>query len=97
MKTTYNILREFRDSFKQTVPYCRVLAVSQSLTEDDVLVTEVYFAYMVDGETSAVYTCHSNIDSIYLFQFSDQKIAKEIVSDILVELAHQMKDDCTEH
>lgn len=97
MKTTHNILKELRNSFEELAPYCRVLEVSQSLTEDEVLVTEVYFAYMVDGETSAVYTCHSNVDSIYLFQFSDQKVAKQIVGDILIELAYQMKDYCTEH
>lgn len=97
MKRTYNILKEFKECFESLIPYCKVLEVSQALTDDDRLITEVYFSYAVDGETSEIYTCHSEVDVLYLNQYDDEKIAKQIFGDIMVGLAKQMKTDFISH
>ncbi|QXN60178.1 hypothetical protein KUA24_111 [Vibrio phage HNL01] len=97
MKTTYNILKQFRESFGELLPNGRIMEIGQSLSEDDVLITEVHFAAMENGEYTDYYTAYSNIDVRFFDTLSEQEIASQIVGDIIVDLSQQMCEDAIIH
>lgn len=98
MKQITTFLKELRDILDENnFANAVVVDIGVSLTEFNVLSTEVSFAVRhPDGDTELI-ICISNIDIVYIDQYSEEHLIKQVLGDILFELESKLKEVCTMH
>lgn len=93
MKQITTFLKELRtilddNNFSNAV----VVDLGVTLTEFDVLAVEASFAVRhPNGKTDAL-ICNSNIDIVYLDQYSDDHLIKQVIGDLLFDLEGKFKE-----
>tara|TARA_B100001105_G_scaffold136402_1_gene109294 strand:- start:6970 stop:7266 length:297 start_codon:yes stop_codon:yes gene_type:complete len=69
-----------------------VVDLGFTLTEFDVLAVEASFAVRHPNGKTDVLICNSNIDIVYLDQYSDEHLIKQVIGDLLFDLEVKFKE-----
>lgn len=96
MKTLIQYMKDFKVVLEDNCN-CEVIDINMSLLDHDMFCTEVTFCYTYPNRNTELLVCISNIDMVYLDQFSDEHLVKQILGDVLFELESKLKEISTVH